>query len=253
MLWYKHWLETRWRFFIGLAVLTALSAMVVFTEPLTSVAMENFQDPGGMVGEILREQIELSKTYEGYVWIQWFGKNLLFGWLMLAILIGVGGVVTESTRGGALFTLSLPVTRRKMLAVRAATGASELAVLALVPSLLIPLLSLLIGETYSAGEAIVYVMLMVAGGIVFFAFSILLSTIFSDKIKPIVVGLIVVFVLETVSLLVKKFAPYSVTKIMSGADYFRTGELPLAGLAASLAVAAVMFYLSLRIVERRDF
>ena len=253
MLWYKHWLETRWRFFIGLALLTALSAMVVFTEPLTSAAIDNYQDPGGMVGEILREQIELSKTYDGYVWVQWFNKNLLFGWILFAILIGVGGVVTESSRGGALFTLSLPVTRRRMLAVRAATGAGELAVLALVPSLLIPLLSLFIGETYSAGEVFVYVLLMVAGGIVFFALSILLSTIFSDKVKPIVVGLVAVFVLETVSLLVKKFAPYSVTSVMSGATYFRTGELPLAGLAASLAVAAVMFYLSLKIVERRDF
>jgi ABC-2 type transport system permease protein len=253
MLWYKHWLETRWRFFTGLAVLTALSAVMVFTEPLTSSAMDNFQDPGGMIGDILREQIAISKTYEGYVWVQWFGKNLLFGWILLAILIGVGGVVTESSRGGALFTLSLPVTRRRMLAVRAATGVSELAALALVPSLLIPLLSLLIGETYSVTETIVYVMLMVTGGIVFFAFSILLSTIFSDKMKPIVVGLVAVFILEAASLLVRKFAPYSITKIMSGASYFRTGELPWMGLAASLAVAAVMFYLSLRIVERRDF
>lgn len=253
MLWYKHWLETRWRFYTGLAVLTAMSAVMVFTEPLTSAAMDNFQDPGGMLGDILREQIALSKTYEGYVWVQWFSKNLLFGWLLFAILIGVGGVVTESSRGGALFTLSLPVTRRRMLAVRAATGASELVVLALVPSLLISLLSLLIGETYSVAEAIVYVMLTVAGGIVFFAFSILLSTIFSDKIKPIVVGLITVFVLEAISLLFKKFTPYSVTRIMSGDSYFRTGELPVAGLVASLAVAALMFYLSLRIVERRDF
>ena len=253
MLWYKHWLETRWRFFTGLIMLTALGALLVFTEPLTSAAMDNFQDPGGMMGEILREQIALSKTYEGYVWVQWFAKNLLFGWILFAILIGVGGIVTESSRGGALFTLSLPITRRRMLAVRAAMGAGELAVLALAPSLLIPVLSLLVGKTYGAGEALVYVMMTVAGGMVFYAFSILLSTIFSDKIKPIVIGLAAVFVLEMVSLLFKKFAPYSVTQIMSGASYFRTGELPVAGLAASLGVAALMFYLSLRIVERRDF
>jgi ABC-type transport system involved in multi-copper enzyme maturation permease subunit len=253
MLWYKHWLETRWRFFIGLILLTVLSAIVVFTEPLTSAALQNFQDPGGKLGEILREQMEISKTYEGYVWMQWFGKNLLFGWILFAILIGVGGVVTESSRGSALFTLSLPVTRRRMLAVRAATGTLELAILALAPSLLIPLLSLLIGEAYSALAAIVYVALMVVGGIVFFSFSILLSTIFSDKLKPVVVGLVAVFILETLSLLIREFAPYSITRIMSGASYFRTGELPWMGLAVSLAVAAAMFYLSLRIVERRDF
>jgi len=253
MLWYKHWLETRWRFFIGLALLTGFSALVVLTEPLTSSAMQNFQDPGGVIGEMLREQIETAKTYEGYVWQQWFGKNLLTGWVLFAILIGVGGIVTESSRGTAFFTLSLPVTRRRMLAVRAATGAIELAALALLPSLLIPLFSLLIGESYSLRETIVYVLLTITGGAVFFAFSILLSTIFSDQVKPIIIGVAVAFILTTVSIFFKKFAPYSVLNIMSGDSYFRAGELPWVGLGVSLAVAAVMFYVSLRIVERRDF
>ncbi|HET8676930.1 MAG TPA: hypothetical protein VFO63_14130, partial [Blastocatellia bacterium] len=68
MLWYKHWLETRWRFFIGLALLVGFSAMMVLTEPLVSSAMESFQDPGGPIGEMLREQMEIAKTYDGYVW-----------------------------------------------------------------------------------------------------------------------------------------------------------------------------------------
>jgi ABC-type transport system involved in multi-copper enzyme maturation permease subunit len=253
MLWYKHWLETRWRFFIGLALLVGFSVMMVLTEPLVSSAMESFQDPGGPIGEMLREQMEIAKTYDGYVWQQWFNKNLLIGWILLAILIGVGGVVTESSRGTALFTLSLPVTRRRMLAVRAATGAIELALLALVPSLLIPLFSLVIGESYSPAKIIVYVLMTIIGGAVFFALSILLSTIFSDQVKPIIIGIAVAFILTTVTLLFKEFVPYSIINIMSGGSYFRTGEPPWLGLGVSLAVAGAMFYMSLRIVERRDF
>ncbi|HET8676219.1 MAG TPA: ABC transporter permease subunit, partial [Blastocatellia bacterium] len=175
------------------------------------------------------------------------------GWILLATLIGVGGVVTESSRGTALFTLSLPVTRRRMLAVRAATGAIELALLALVPSLLIPLFSLVIGESYSPAKIIIYVLMTIIGGAVFFALSILLSTIFSDQVKPIIIGIAVAFILTTVTMFFKKFAPYSILSIMSGDSYFRTGQLPWVGLAVSLAVAGAMFYLSLRLVERRDF
>ncbi|HEX5731711.1 MAG TPA: ABC transporter permease subunit [Blastocatellia bacterium] len=253
MLWYRHWLETRWRFFIGLALLVAFSAMMVLTEPLVGSALENFQDPGGRIGEFLREQVETAKTYDGYVWQQWFSKNLLMGWILLATLIGVGGIVTESSRGTALFTLSLPVTRRRLLAVRAATGAIELALLALVPSLLIPLFSLAIGESYSLAKTIVYVLLTILGGAVFYALSILLSTIFSDQMKPIIIGIAVAFILSTVTIFFKEFAPYSILNVMSGGSYFRTGELPWLGLAISLALAGAMFYLSLRIVERRDF
>jgi ABC-type transport system involved in multi-copper enzyme maturation permease subunit len=227
--------------------------MMILTEPLVGSAMEGFQDPGGKIGEILREQIELSKTYDGYVWMQWFNKNLLMAWVVFAILIGVGGVVTESSRGTALFTLSLPVTRRRLLFSRAATGATELAALALLPSLLIPLLSPIIGESYSLARVIIYALMIIAGGLVFFAFSILLSTIFTDQVKPIIIGLGAAFALTTVSFFFKRLAPYNVFNIMSGDSYFRTGELPLAGLAGSLMVAAAMFYVSIKLVEKRDF
>ncbi|HJQ69566.1 MAG TPA: hypothetical protein VKA70_11365 [Blastocatellia bacterium] len=252
MLWYKYWLETRWRFFLGLALLTGFAAMAVLTEPLVSTAMEGFEDPGGRIGEFLREQIMISKTYDGYVWQQWFSKNLITWWIFFAIFIGAGGLVTESTRGTALFTLSLPVTRRRLHAVRAATGAIELALLALVPSLLIPLFSLLIGESYSVWTIIVYVMFTILGGAVFFALTILLTTIFSD-VKPMLIGIAVALIVTFIPQFFKELAPYSVLNVMIGGSYFHTGEPPWAGLAVSLAVAAAMFYVSLRIIERRDF
>ena len=60
---------------------------------------------------------------------------------LFAVLLGTGGLLSQASGGGALFTLSLPVSRNRLLGVRAATGLAELLVLAFVPSLLLPLLS----------------------------------------------------------------------------------------------------------------
>jgi ABC-type transport system involved in multi-copper enzyme maturation permease subunit len=253
MLWYKAWLETRWRFYVGLALLTGLSALVVLTYPLASKIVVSVVNPGGWIGERVRTNLAIISTYRGYVWAQWFGQNLHQVWTVFAILIGVGGIVTESTRGSALFTLSLPVTRRRLLGVRAATGVIELAVLAIVPSLLIPAFSLWIGQTFAVTDAVVYGLMTFVGGLAFFGLSFLLATVFSDQLKPIIIGLCVAFLIGMLSLMAKELAPYSLYAVMSGKSYFLSGKVPWFGLAISPVLAAAMFYLAIRIVERRDF
>ena len=52
-------------------------------------------------------------------------------WTLFAVLLGTGGLLSQASGGGALFTLSLPVSRNRLLGVRAATGLAELLVLAL--------------------------------------------------------------------------------------------------------------------------
>jgi ABC-type transport system involved in multi-copper enzyme maturation permease subunit len=254
MLWYKAWRETRWRFLIGLCLISVSSMVVVLTHPMVeNLQLDGMPNLSEWMRERIREAALLMSTYPGYIWSQWFGKNLPNTWSVFAVLIGVGGVVTESARGTALFTLSLPITRRKLLSVRALIGALELAVLALVPSLLIPALSPLIEESYSFGDTLLYSLLTIVGGMVFFSFSFLLSSIFSDQLKPIVIGLVVVFIPGVLPLLHKDFARYNIYNVMSGQSYFNGGAIPWMGLLVCIALTIVMFVLSLRIIERRDF
>ena len=253
MLWYKAWLETRWRFLIALVLGAGLSAVVVLTQPLTENMQLNMPDLGGRLNELVQEALKMASTYPGYIWSQWFGKNLLQLWSFFAIIIGVGGVATESARGSAPWTLSLPVTRRRLLGIRAATGALELLALALGPSLMIPLLSRLIGKSYPVNEAVIYSLILFIGGLFFYSMAILLSTLFGEQLKAIILGLVFVFVMGLVPLLNKNLAPYSVTTMMSGQQYFLTRALPLMGLLVYLALSAALYVLALRILERRDF
>ncbi|HVF58109.1 MAG TPA: ABC transporter permease subunit [Pyrinomonadaceae bacterium] len=253
MLWYKAWLETRWRFFVGLFVLAFFSASGVFAQPLTDNLHVNIPNLGGRFDEMIREALSLMGSYPGYVWSQWFGKNLLQFWTMFAVLLGVGGIANEAHRGTALWTLSLPVTRRKLLGVRAGVGALELLALAVIPSLLIPALSPLIGKTYSLGDTLAYSLMTFVGGMFFYGLTFLLSTVFADQLKPIITGMSVAFIMGVLSLFSKSAAGYSVYNVMSGQKYFFEGVPPWMGLAACASAAAAMFALSLRVLERRDF
>lgn len=253
MLWYKAWLETRWRFVVGMALLMCFGALVVLTHPLLEQMKVEIPNLPGNLGEQLREAFALMASYEGYVWSQWFGKNLLQFWTLFAVLLGAGGLATEASRGTALWTLSLPVTRRRLLGVRAGVGAAELLALAIVPTLLVWALSPLVGQRYSLADALAYALMTFAAGMFFYGLALLLSTLFGDQLKPILVGMAVSIAMGAVTLFSRRLAGYSVYNVMSGQKYFAEGVPPWAGLTACLALAALMFYASLRVLERRDF
>src|SRR5262245_66146180 len=88
-------------------------------------------DAGGELGRRLRESGALMRDYRGYVWGQWYRQSLPQMWVVFAVLLGSGGVLSQSSGTGVLFTLSLPASRARVLGIRAATGLGELFVLAL--------------------------------------------------------------------------------------------------------------------------
>src|SRR4051812_10718501 len=158
MLWYKSWLETRWRFVIGLAILMMSVIGTVFAYPRVEklLPMVPALDDGSLVGQRLRAIADLSRTYGGYIWAQWARQNMVQMLSLFAALLGAGGLLSQGAGGGGLFTLSLPVSRDRLFGVRAATGLSELAVLAIVPSLLLPVLSPAVGQSFGIGAALAH-------------------------------------------------------------------------------------------------
>jgi hypothetical protein len=256
MLWYKSWLETRWRFLIGLVLLVCSAAAIVIAYPRLMKLLPphvSSIEVSGELGRRIREAAELSREYRGYVWSQWFRQNLAQTWTLFAALLGTGGLFAQTASGGALFTLSLPVSRSRLLGVRAATGLAELLTLAVIPSLLIPLLSPAIGESYGVGSALVHSICLFIAGSVFFSLAFLLSTMFSDVWRPL---LIVVFLSTALSFVEQVFRdawPFAVFRVMSAEGYFRGDGLPWLGLLASAALSVAMLYAATMKLARQDF
>src|SRR5437867_797909 len=137
MLWYKAWLDTRWRFLTGLALLVMLAAGTVygyrFVEELLPLSRQ--VEAAAATSPLIRRALEIQREYRGYVWWQAFRQNLSQMATLFAVLIGSGALLAQGSGASALFTLSLPVSRHRLVAVRAATGLAELLALAFVPAL----------------------------------------------------------------------------------------------------------------------
>jgi ABC-type transport system involved in multi-copper enzyme maturation permease subunit len=255
-LWNKMWLETRWRFIAGIVVLTLLAAGKVFEWIATDRLLPQL-DPGvissnasGLVAAVIRDVLETQKTFHGFIWYRGFRDNLTGIGIIFVTLLGCGGLMSETSKGSALFTLSLPVTRRQLFTARAGVGLAQCFAIAMVPPLVFPILAPAIGQRFTLVDALAHGLCLFVGGALFFALATYLSTLLADIWRPLVTALAIACGLALVSFAVPQLDVFSV---MNGEQYFRTGSLPWMGLLTSAVVATALLYSAAETLERRDF
>jgi len=258
MLWYKSWLETRWRFLIGLGLLSIVACGAVFDYeavlklmPLAN-QLDSAIDTSTTLGKIIKRGVAVQSTYRGFIWWQWVKQNLTQMWVLFAALLGSGGLIATSG-AGALFTLSLPASRARVIGVRAATVLAELLALAVVPSLVIPLLSPAIGQSYSLVDTLVHSVCLFVAGSMFFSLAFLLSTVFSDLWRPLLITCAIAVCAAVAEGVLMRDVPFGMVRLMTGERYFLGDGVPWLGLLASAAVSASLLYAATRNIARMDF
>ena len=256
MLWHKAWLETRWRFIAGLVILTMAAGGNVYGY----IAMQRLMpaiDSGALTTEmqgplagVIREALEVQKDFRGFIWYQAFRQNLSQMGFFFAVLLGCGGLLSEARKGSALFTLSLPVTRKELIGARAVTGLAQCFAIAVIPPLIIPLAAPIVGQSFSVVDALAHGLCLFFVAALFYSLASFLSTLFADIWRP----LVLCFLVGCGAALLQVIAPeLGIFRVMSGETYFRTGALPWVGFLTSAVLATALLYSAAETLERRDF
>jgi ABC-2 type transport system permease protein len=243
LLW-KSWHESRIRFFILLVTLIFIVAYIVLTGP-------SFVE--GYAKLHPREPMDFNE----YVWQALFNYYLQGLWIISVIILGLGGLLREYDLGVSMFTLSLPVSRKKIIKTRFLLGVAQAALLGIIPALLIPLFSISVGYEYSMLNALGFGFLMITGGMIIFSFTVLLSCIFISEFSPLVISLVSVgsifFILK-----MKSIHQWSLFDIMNGAKsidpktHLLAYSLPWTGLFFCVMVTIAFYILTVKLIEKRD-
>ena len=238
MLWYKTWLETRARFLISLLGIVALCSLMVYngnkyTWPYTTV--------------------------DYYYGVLQSGHALLcIMWVLAVTLLLMGGLVRERAAGTAPFTLALPVSRGRLMAVRVSMGLLQAIALAMVPWCAMFLIGGLTGKAHSIPQAVFHLALLAGGGMVFFGTALLISSLVEGEYTAPVVSLGLVLATAVV-LSDGGLRAYSPWEFIVGSQYLERssklliGPIPWMRIGISILVGALFAALSLKLVQRRDF
>lgn len=226
MLWYKAWLETRWRF----ALMIGFMLLVFLRGPLLGVPPER-----------LWRGLEM-------------GSALLY--CAAALFLAGAGINSQTTygamsgfHGSMLFTLSLPVSRRRLFFVRAGLGAIETCVFVVLMA------GLALSWTPGAvpfAQALQYGIRAIACTLAVYAVSALLACVLDEMWQ--VIGtclcLTAVWILQSRSDLVSQLSPL---RGMSLISYSVTAPMPWAPVLASVMIAAVLVCASVLVLQRKEY
>jgi ABC-2 type transport system permease protein len=252
MLWHKAWLESRLRFLLGAALIgAACTIAVLFHHPIRAALATSTSPLNTDVAYIYR-------VHQGFV-RQTF--------MLLAFILGLGGLLRERDLGTSAFTLALPVTRLRLVAVRAAIGLVELAALAILPAVVIVALSPIAHIHYPASQAFAFAGLWLAAGSTLFAAAFLCSSLMGGEYTAFIVAWVAYFGLTVTTQYTRIKHPewsaylFTLQEVMNGfrMPYFdaRThllvGPFPLLIVAAVSTASAVMIATAVTYTERRDF
>jgi hypothetical protein len=189
MLLYKAWLETRARFVVGLLATTIVCIFYIEQHTwLVNMWTAEMQNPHGYHMKWMPLGIH---EYGWYLWHYLYDNYLQQVWALFAILFAFGGLIREKNNGTVLFSLGLPVSRRRWLFTRLAVALMESSVLALFAVPVVVLGSLFIHQTFSLSQMLLHTALMVAVGVFLIAFGNFCYMLFPGNYLTLILTLVV--------------------------------------------------------------
>jgi hypothetical protein len=226
MLWYKSWLETRFRL-VFVLVVVALLFIIEYRGSKVEVR-----------GVIFTATVSM--------------------WL-ICVFLAAAGIVTQQSlqaakglHGSTLFTLTMPVSRLRLLAVRAGLGWLEMAgAIGWVCCLLWFLFPVIRGGT-TPREMVEYAAVLIVCGSVFYCITVLLATFLDDLWR--VWGSFLCY--GAIWWLASKIpAPASVNIFwaMGDGSPVLAHTMPWTAMAFALGLAAILFFAAFKVVQHREY
>lgn len=230
MLWMKTWLETRWRFVF--ALILPMAALGLW-------AVNGLTSAGGNARTMMMT----------------LSSFLIFTPVYLAgtgIKTQSGFQAMQGIHGSMYYTLSLPVSRFRLLGVRTAFGLLETAGIDVIAIAAAWCLFPVLRAHSTSLDLLQLILAAIVCTACFFFVSVVLATFFGESWQ-IFGGLFVIGGLS--QLLGRSALPPSWNVFHFGGDAspLITHVLPWPAMAISIAVSAILFFVALRIVQTREY
>ena len=235
--WKKEIHSIRFKFFVGLAVMTFIGLFIVLTYDYMMKLLEVAPIPQ-YAREQFGAQIEMMRNYRYYVWSQWFAKNFLQVGSILAIVFGAG--------------MGNPVSSRNIFNVKYVVSFVSLALAGIFATVVMYAGIIAAGHFYPMVQLIEHTVVSLAGLAVIFSIAAYFSTVFDQTLKSGIVSALVAGVMFIPSLFAG-VQEYSVFYQMQGVEIVTGKGFPIIPFSVMLLLSGGLFWLARNRFSKKDF
>lgn len=233
MLWYKGWLETRWRLLYTL-VFGGYSMFMLHRGSMNTLGLGRF-GPGRLLD--------------------------IFAviWMIVPIMLAGSGIKTQAAfralkglHGSMLYTLTLPVSRLRLILVRTGLGMTETAGVFVLISVGVWLLSPSLKASATVVDVLENALAITICSTVVYFISVLTST-FLDDIWQILSSVLTVAVLSWLAANISWLSSVNIFRAMGSESPLVTHAMPWASMGVSLCGAAILLWVAVKVAEAREY
>jgi len=257
-IYYKEWIESRWRLVTGIIVLTALSLFNVIMYPWIQTLMT--PDMARLMESMMRQMMPfidmpalepMFDSWNTYLYGSWISKTLYQTITIFILLAAAPLFAGEENRGTLQFLLSKPISTLEIVSAKYLVNVAEIILIALVSTFILYPASLIMGESFNASLFALGLIQAIPGYIMLFSIAFFVSTLFKDSIKALAASAIGFAILSVPSFL-PDFRHLSVFRILQGFNLLENEGVMWSVAAIFLIISAGFFILTYIMASKKE-
>ncbi|EFH83981.1 ABC transporter permease [Ktedonobacter racemifer] len=253
----KEFIEARWKAIIGSVVAVMAAAALASTYNLikNGLAGQLTGDAAQQIPSQLQGTIQqLTGSYDGYVWSQWFSKNGPDILAILAAVLGASLIASEVNKGTIFFLLSKPVSRDRVLLTKYLVSALILLGVSLLSGIAILVAAAIVGHPQNVGGVLISTVLLWLGMLFVLGLALLFSVLFHDVLRPLIFSLLFTLLLSIPGLIPNAtLNDWSLTLYWSNFAAYQGTLFPLKALLICLIAAIVPVALAIPLFRKQAY
>jgi ABC-type transport system involved in multi-copper enzyme maturation permease subunit len=249
----KEFIEARWKAIIGSVVAVIVAASLASTYDLIKNVLTG--DAAQQIPSQLQGTIQqLTGSYAGYIWSQWFSKNGPEILAILAAVLGASLIANEVNKGTIFFLLSKPVGRDRVLLTKYLVSALILLGVMLLSGVAILIAAAIVGHPQNVGGVLISTVLLWLGMLFVLGLALLFSVLFHDVLRPLIFSLLFTLLLSVPGLIPNAtLNDWNLTFYWSNFAAYQGTMFPLKALLICLIAAMVPVALAIPLFRKQAY
>lgn len=255
---YKEWIDSRWRLVAGTIVLTIMSLLNVVLYPWVQTLMS--PEMARLMETMLREMMPFIEipaietmfdSWNTYLYGSWVSKTLYQTATIFILLAAAPLFAGEENRGTLQFLYSKPISTLEIVSAKYLVNAGQIVLIVLISTYILFPASLIMGEPFDFSLFTQGIIQAVPGFIMLFSFAFFISTLFKDSIKALAAAAIG-FAILSLPAYFPDYNHLSVFRILQGINILQNEGVMWDAVAVFLLISCLFFTLTYMVANKKE-
>jgi len=255
---YKEIYQMRFRIIVFVLVFIALAFMMMAFKPMFDELMEVYSQASASNSNEFIESLKAISTAPEKInentWFlatQWYGKNYGQFIPLLALIMSLP-LICRETENKTIYILLSKFKRKDIIITKYLSGLVGMITVIFLANISGPIVMKLFGYNVNAFTGMYALAPEIIGSTFIFSVFFMISVICNEILKPMIIGIVIVVILPLSTAFINS-SIFDIFTYMTGIKYLLNTDSQLAYSSVLIILSVILFYLSLKFFERKEF